>query len=230
MFVVFGVCFFVAIATFKKFAGFSYSKPIGLFIVYLIWPIVCVVVYTISQLMLVLQTLEDRWPIGDIVFGFAFYTIGQVLLFAFSVTICNAIKHYIDGLFFFTLCMLLSVMMVYKYWDSITVCTLALRFRRVADVCHSAKTSSSPSAPRRPSGRSRIRCSPTAITRTMSAITTMAVGRRQAWSVVSAASSCMDRRVDVVTHHLRRDTDLCNHFVLGPLIVGFNTVYLLTCA
>jgi len=44
-----------------------------------------------------------------------------VLLFAFSVTICDAIKHYIDGLFFFTLCVLLSVMMVYKYWDSITV-------------------------------------------------------------------------------------------------------------
>ena len=54
-------------------------------------------------------------------FGTAFFTIAQVILFAFSATICNAIKHYIDGLFFFTLCMLLSVMMVYKYWDSITV-------------------------------------------------------------------------------------------------------------
>ena len=131
MLVVFGVCFFVAIATFKQFAGFKYSKPIGLWIIYLIWPVVCVVVYTISQLMLVLQTLEDRWPIGDIVFGVAFYTIGQVLLFAFSVTICNAIKHYIDGLFFFSLCMLLSVMMVYKYWDSITVSGRVCDDRRV---------------------------------------------------------------------------------------------------
>jgi protein-S-isoprenylcysteine O-methyltransferase Ste14 len=75
----------------------------------------------VSQLILVFRTLDDRWPIGDIVFGTAFFTIAQVLLFAFSVTICDAIKHYIDGLFFFTLCMLLSVMMVYKYWDSITV-------------------------------------------------------------------------------------------------------------
>lgn len=71
--------------------------------------------------MLVFRTLDDRWPIGDIVFGAAFFTIAQVLLFAFSATICDAIKHYIDGLFFFHLCMLLSVMMVYKYWDSITV-------------------------------------------------------------------------------------------------------------
>lgn len=75
----------------------------------------------VSQLLLVFRTLDDRWPIGDIIFGAAFFTVAQVLLFAFSVTICDAIKHYIDGLFFFTLCMLLSVMMVYKYWDSITV-------------------------------------------------------------------------------------------------------------
>ncbi len=29
-------------------------------------------------------------------------------------------KHYIDGMFFGVICTLLSVMMVYKYWDSIT--------------------------------------------------------------------------------------------------------------
>lgn len=118
--VVFGVSFFIAIATFKQFFGFSYTSPIALYIIYMIWPLICVPVYIISQLILVFRTLEDRWPIGDIIFGTAFYAGGQVLLFAFSVTICDAIKHYIDGLFFFTLCVLLSVMMVYKYWDSIT--------------------------------------------------------------------------------------------------------------
>jgi hypothetical protein len=119
--VVFGISFFIAIATFKSFAGFSYRKPIGLWIIYMLWPLVCTAIYVISQLILVFRTLDDRWPIGDIIFGTAFFTIAQVLLFAFSVNICDAIKHYIDGLFFFTLCMLLSVMMVYKYWDSITV-------------------------------------------------------------------------------------------------------------
>jgi len=118
--VVWGVSFFISIATFKNYVGFSYTKPIGLWIIYILWPIVCVVIYVVLQLVLVFRTLEDRWPIGDIIFGTAFFTIAQVLLFAFSVTICNAVKHYIDGLFFFTLCMLLSVMMVYKYWDSIT--------------------------------------------------------------------------------------------------------------
>ena len=117
----FGVSFFVAIATFKNIAGFNYTKPLGLWIIYILWPLICAVIYIVSQLVLVFRTLEDRWPIGDIVFGTAFFTVAQVILFAFSVTICDAIKHYIDGLFFFTLCMLLSVMMIYKYWDSITV-------------------------------------------------------------------------------------------------------------
>jgi len=117
---IFGISFFVSIATFKAFAGFNYKKPIGLWIVYILWPLVCASIYVISQLVLVFRTLDDRWPIGDIVFGAAFFTIAQVLLFAFSVTICDTIKHYLDGTFFFTLCMLLSVMMVYKYWDSIT--------------------------------------------------------------------------------------------------------------
>ncbi|KAF7365500.1 hypothetical protein MVEN_00423000 [Mycena venus] len=118
--VVFAVSFFVAIATFKKFAGFNYTKPIGLWIIYILWPLLCVAIYVVSQLVLVFRTLDDRWAVGGIVFGCLFFAAAQVLLFAFSVTICNAIKHYIDGLFFFTLCMLLSVMMVYKYWDSIT--------------------------------------------------------------------------------------------------------------
>jgi hypothetical protein len=93
-------------------------------------------VYTVSQLVLVVRTLDDRWVIGDIIFGIAFYVVGCVLLFAFSTKICDAVSHYIDGVFFFSLCMLLTVMMVYKvsqarckgmkelndvkYWDSIT--------------------------------------------------------------------------------------------------------------
>ena len=50
-------------------------------------------------------------------FGLAFYVIGVVLLLAFSNTICESVSHYLDGVFFFQLCMLFSVMMVYKYWD-----------------------------------------------------------------------------------------------------------------
>lgn len=111
---VWGICFFVAVATFKNigYPAFDRAKPIGLFITYLVFPLVCVVIYIVSQLFLVIRTLDDRWVIGDIIFGIAFYAIGVVLLFAFSVKICDAVSHYIDGVFFFTLCMLFAVMMV----------------------------------------------------------------------------------------------------------------------
>ncbi|KIY74408.1 hypothetical protein CYLTODRAFT_340309 [Cylindrobasidium torrendii FP15055 ss-10] len=118
--VVFGVGFFLGIATFQGIAGMSYSSTVPLWVIYILWPLICVAVYVISQLVLVFRTLEDRWPIGDIIFGISFWVIGMVILFAFSSTICDAVKHYIDGLFFSELCVLLAVMMVYKYWDSIT--------------------------------------------------------------------------------------------------------------
>ncbi len=156
--VVFGVAFFIAIATFKSFASFSYSKTLPLWIIYILWPVICVAIYIVSQLVLVFRTLEDRWPIGDIVFGTSFWVVGMVILFAFSTTICDAIKHYIDGLFFSELCVLLSVMMVYKYWDSITVSTIyrtSLTVDRLT-LFNSARISNSQWAPSRPYGRSRI--------------------------------------------------------------------------
>jgi hypothetical protein len=155
---IFALGFFIAIATFKKIAGFDYAKPVALWIVYILWPVICATIYVVSQLVLVFRTLDDRWPIGDILFGTAFFVIAQVLLFAFSVTICNAIKHYIDGLFFFTLCMLLSVMMIYKYWDSITVCSHSPFSHTlvVLILCFSERTSNSLSAQRPLSGKSKI--------------------------------------------------------------------------
>ncbi|KAI5451276.1 Chitin synthase, class 7 [Naganishia albida] len=117
--VVGAICFLVTIGTFKNVA-LKYDNPIGLWITYLIYPAACVVIYTVSQLILVIRTLDDRWAIGHILFGLAFYVIGVVLLLAFSNTICESVSHYLDGVFFFQLCMLFSVMMVYKYWDSIT--------------------------------------------------------------------------------------------------------------
>lgn len=107
---------FIAVSTFNSYAGFSPTKATALWIIYFIFNLACAVIYIILQLILVIRTLDDRWPIGDILFGTAFFVLAQVVIYGFSVTICDGVKHYIDGLFFGTLCMLLSVMMVYKYW------------------------------------------------------------------------------------------------------------------
>jgi len=110
----------VSLATFKGWAGLGPTHTAGLFVVLYILSGLFVAVYIIMQIILVTRTLEYRWPLGDIAFGVFFFVVGQVLLYAFSNTICNAVQHYLDGLFFATMCNLLAVMMVYKYWDSIT--------------------------------------------------------------------------------------------------------------
>ncbi|KAI8885392.1 hypothetical protein K501DRAFT_246122 [Backusella circina FSU 941] len=111
---------FISIATFKQIGPFTYTAPGALWVFYFIINGIAFIVYVISQIILVVNTLDDRWPLGDILFGTAFFVVGQVILYVFSVVICDQVKHYVDGLFFGSICTLLAVMMVYKYWDSIT--------------------------------------------------------------------------------------------------------------
>ncbi|EIE80593.1 hypothetical protein RO3G_05298 [Rhizopus delemar RA 99-880] len=119
-FVWFLVTGFLAIGTFKGVAGLSYTNQAALWIFYIVLNYFMFLVYIVSQIILVVNTLDDRWPLGDILFAAAFFAVGQVLMYVFSVVICDNTKHYVDGMFFGAICNLLTVMMIYKYWDSIT--------------------------------------------------------------------------------------------------------------
>lgn len=110
----------VSILTFKNKLGLGPTNTLGLFVVLYLINGICLFIYVVMQVILVTNTLQDRWPLGDIAFGVFFFVIGQVILYVFSDTICENVQHYLDGLFFATICNLLAVMMVYKYWDSIT--------------------------------------------------------------------------------------------------------------
>jgi len=116
----FVISFLVSLATFMTWAGLGPTNTVGLFVVLYLLNAVQLFVYVVLQILLVTRTLHDRWPLGDIAFGVFFFIAGQVILYAFSTPICKAVSHYLDGLFFATTCNLLAVMMVYKYWDSIT--------------------------------------------------------------------------------------------------------------
>ena len=108
------VSFAVSIITFTGKAGLSPTNTLGLFVVLYLLNGICLLVYVVMQVILVVGTLQDRWPLGDIVFGVFFFVVGQVILYVFSDTICNGASHYLDGLFITTVCNLLAVMMVYK--------------------------------------------------------------------------------------------------------------------
>lgn len=110
----FVISFLVSLATFKAWAGLGPTNTVGLFVVLYLLNGIQLLVYVVLQTLLVVRTLQDRWPLGDIAFGVFFFVAGQVILYAFSSRICVAISHYLDGLFFATVCNLLAVMMIYK--------------------------------------------------------------------------------------------------------------------
>lgn len=104
----------VALCTFKGLAGLGPTNTIGLFVVLYIVSAGCLFIYVVMQVLLVTNTLHDRWPLGHIAFGVAFLVVGQIVLYVFSDTICDSAQHYIDGLFVTSICNLLAVMMIYK--------------------------------------------------------------------------------------------------------------------
>lgn len=116
----FALTFVISLFTFKSWGALSPTNTTALFVVLYIINLIAVVIYAVSQVILVVFTLQDLWPLGDIALGVFFFVAGQVLLNVFSSTLCNHMKHYVDGLMFATFCNILTVMMIYKYWDSIT--------------------------------------------------------------------------------------------------------------
>ncbi|RYO89191.1 hypothetical protein DL766_006144 [Monosporascus sp. MC13-8B] len=119
-FLAFALSFLISLATFMDWASMGPTRTVGLFTVLYLLNAVQLFVYVVMQVLLVMGTLEDRWPLGNIAFGVFFFVVGQVILYGLSSTICSSTSHYLDGTFFATTCNLLAVMMVYKYWDSIT--------------------------------------------------------------------------------------------------------------
>jgi chitin synthase III-like protein len=111
MFIISGA---VSLLTFKSWAGLGPENTAGMFVVLYIFNCVFLFIYVVMQFLLVLNTLQDRWPLGDIFFGCLFLTIGQIILYALNDKICEGASHYFDGLFFATICNLLAIMMVYK--------------------------------------------------------------------------------------------------------------------
>lgn len=110
----FVISFAVGLLTFKGWAGLGPLNTTGLFVVSYVLNAVFVAVYLIMQIILVVNTLQDRWPLGDIAFGIFFFVVGQLIVYQFGTQICEGTSHYLDGLFFATICNLLAVMMIYK--------------------------------------------------------------------------------------------------------------------
>lgn len=108
------ISFAVSLLTFKGWAGLSPDNTIGLFVVVYVFSAIFIFVYIVMLVLLVLGTLQERWPLLHIIFGVLALVFSQVILYAFSEIICDNVAHYFDALFLSTLLNLLAVMLVYK--------------------------------------------------------------------------------------------------------------------
>merc|ERR1711939_481998 len=65
------VSFVIALLTFKGWGGLSRDSTVALFVVVHVFSAIFLFVYIVMQIMLVMGTLQERWPLWHIGFGVA---------------------------------------------------------------------------------------------------------------------------------------------------------------
>ncbi|OIR58357.1 MAG: chitin synthase export chaperone [Amphiamblys sp. WSBS2006] len=78
-----------------------------------------ILAYTVMECILVFSYADNCWSLMELFLALMSFGLGALVLF-FSNTLCLQTKHYIDGSFLYSFFFLLGLMMLYKFWDSIT--------------------------------------------------------------------------------------------------------------
>ncbi|KAJ1948021.1 hypothetical protein FBU59_001783 [Linderina macrospora] len=92
----------------------------ALFTVYLVFPLLSIAIYLVSQIIVVVKYLAVRGPLAWLFASVVCFGLAQVLMFAVSRKICNGTNHKIDGAFFGTLLDSAAVFCIYWFWAAIT--------------------------------------------------------------------------------------------------------------
>ncbi|KAJ4136298.1 hypothetical protein NW768_003909 [Fusarium equiseti] len=117
---------YIALDTGLSWTGYwdsSYSgnnRNIALYVLYQLVPLVLLVAYFVLEAILVVRILGETRPMIYLVAAALLFAIGQVFNYAVSKYICNGTSGKIDGSLFQTLFTLLSVIMIWIFWSSIT--------------------------------------------------------------------------------------------------------------
>jgi hypothetical protein len=117
---------YIALDTGFSFTGYwnsSYETPnrnIALYVLYLLIPLLWIVLFFVLETVLVLRVLGETRPMMYLVGAAVAFAAGQVFDFVVSPYICNGTSGAIDGALFETLFTLVSVVLVWLFWSSIT--------------------------------------------------------------------------------------------------------------
>ncbi|KAF1961383.1 hypothetical protein CC80DRAFT_488674 [Byssothecium circinans] len=117
---------YIALDTGFRWTGFWDSsldlpnQDYALYTLYLLAPLVFIVVFFLLEAFLVLRILGERKPMLYLVAAALLFAIAQIFQWVVSVHICNGTTGKINGGLFQTLFTLLSVVMIWVFWSSIT--------------------------------------------------------------------------------------------------------------
>ncbi|EWG42965.1 hypothetical protein FVEG_04632 [Fusarium verticillioides 7600] len=118
---------YIALDTGFSWTGYwdaSYDAPrnrnIALYVLYQLVPLILLVAFLVLEAILVIRILGETRPMIYLAAAALLFAIGQVFNYAISKYICDGTSGKIDGALFQTLFTLLSVIMVWVFWSSIT--------------------------------------------------------------------------------------------------------------
>jgi hypothetical protein len=101
----------------------SYTTPnrhIALYVLYQLAPLVFLVAFFVLEAILVVRVLGETRPMIYLTVAAVLFALGQIFNYVISQYICNGTSGKIDGALFETLFTLLSVVMIWIFWSSIT--------------------------------------------------------------------------------------------------------------
>jgi hypothetical protein len=117
---------YIALDTGFQWTGYwnsSYNLPnrnIALYVLYQLVPLIFLVAFFALEAILVLRVLGELRPMLYLVGAAILFALGQIFNYVISKYICSGTHGKIDGALFETLFTLLSVVMTWVFWSSIT--------------------------------------------------------------------------------------------------------------
>ncbi|KMK57056.1 export control protein CHS7-like protein [Aspergillus fumigatus Z5] len=98
----------------------DHYRNIALYVLYQLFPLVLLVAFFVLESVLVIRVLGEFRPMLYLSAAGLLFAIGQIFNYVISTHLCQASHGKINGALFETLFTLLSVVMVWIFWSSIT--------------------------------------------------------------------------------------------------------------
>ncbi|KAI0479085.1 chitin synthase III catalytic subunit [Xylariaceae sp. FL0804] len=96
------------------------NRNIALYVLYQLIPLIFLVAFYVLEAVLVVRILGEIRPMIYLTGAAVLFALGQIFNYVISSYICKGTSQKIDGALFETLFTLLSVVMIWVFWSSIT--------------------------------------------------------------------------------------------------------------